>query len=153
MRNMIPLGLSVLILFACQTASEGMTEEDLASVAGEVREETIDLCDSWNTLDPAIHLRHYSQDMRWGGNGGFLVGEDFRSAIGSFMGMFSRYDQRWQDIDVQVLEQDVAVASVKMSVNTVGRNGDVSEGVEAMTLVWQRRPEGWRVVAGHTSSR
>jgi ketosteroid isomerase-like protein len=61
--------------------------------------------------------------------------------------------QDWQEIEVQVLAPDAAIAGAIQTFNSVRSNGDVAEGVEAMTLVWKRQPEGWRVVHGHTTSR
>ena len=54
--------------------------------------------------------------------------------------------------DYRVLGPTVVVTTLLMKSRRTGPGGEVSEGAFAVSDVWQKRAEGWRVIYGHEST-
>ena len=54
--------------------------------------------------------------------------------------------------EVRMLKADLAVTTVFMTSRRTGPNGEVKDGRFAVSALWQRRPEGWRVIYSHEST-
>jgi ketosteroid isomerase-like protein len=54
--------------------------------------------------------------------------------------------------DYRVLGPTVVVTTLLMKSRRTGPSGEVSEGAFAVSDVWQKRAEGWRVIYGHEST-
>jgi uncharacterized protein (TIGR02246 family) len=54
--------------------------------------------------------------------------------------------------EVRELAPDVVVTTLLMRAHRTLPNGEVKQGRFAVSAIWQKRPEGWRVVYSHESS-
>ena len=54
--------------------------------------------------------------------------------------------------EVRMLKADLAVTTLFMTSRRTGPNGEVKDGRFAVSALWQRRPEGWRVIYSHEST-
>jgi uncharacterized protein (TIGR02246 family) len=54
--------------------------------------------------------------------------------------------------DVRMITPDLAITTLLMKSRRTVSSGDVSEGTFAVSSVWQKRAEGWRVVYSHEST-
>jgi uncharacterized protein (TIGR02246 family) len=54
--------------------------------------------------------------------------------------------------EIRVMAPDVVVTTLLMKSHRTGPSGEISEGEFAVSDVWQKRPEGWRVIYGHEST-
>ena len=54
--------------------------------------------------------------------------------------------------EVRVLKSDLAVTTLLMASRRTGPDGAVREGRLAVSAVWQKRPDGWRVIYSHEST-
>jgi len=54
--------------------------------------------------------------------------------------------------EVRVLKPDLAVTTLLMTSRRTGSAGAVKEGRFAVSALWQRRAEGWRVIYSHEST-
>ena len=54
--------------------------------------------------------------------------------------------------EIRALARDVVVTTLFMKSRRTGPSGEISEGEFVVSDVWQKRPEGWRVIYGHEST-
>jgi uncharacterized protein (TIGR02246 family) len=54
--------------------------------------------------------------------------------------------------EVRVLAPDIVVTTLLMKAHTTLANGTARDGHFAVSAIWQKRPEGWRVVYSHESA-
>ena len=54
--------------------------------------------------------------------------------------------------EVRVLEPDLALTTMFMKSRRTMQSGAVKEGRFAVSAVWSKRPEGWKVIYSHESS-
>ena len=54
--------------------------------------------------------------------------------------------------EVRVLKSDLAVTTLLMTSRRTGPDGAVKEGRLAVSAVWQKRLDGWRVIYSHEST-
>jgi uncharacterized protein (TIGR02246 family) len=54
--------------------------------------------------------------------------------------------------EIRVLKADLAVTTLFMTSRRTGQDGEVKDGRFAVSAVWQRRQEGWRVIYSHEST-
>ncbi|MGD0492958.1 MAG: nuclear transport factor 2 family protein [Steroidobacteraceae bacterium] len=54
--------------------------------------------------------------------------------------------------EVRMLKADLAVTTLFMRSRRTGPNGEVKDGRFAVSALWQRRAEGWRVIYSHEST-
>lgn len=55
--------------------------------------------------------------------------------------------------EYSVLTPDVAVVTLPLGSRRTTPTGEVKTGEAVVTMVWQKRDQGWRVVAAHESTR
>lgn len=53
---------------------------------------------------------------------------------------------------ITVLARDAAVVTMGLDSHRTMANGQAVTGTAVVTMVWQKRPEGWRVVQAHEST-
>ena len=54
--------------------------------------------------------------------------------------------------DVRAITPELAITTLVMRSRRTVPSGNVTEGSFAVSSVWQKRPEGWRVIYSHESS-
>ena len=54
--------------------------------------------------------------------------------------------------DVRAITPELAITTLVMKSRRTAPSGDVKEGTLAVSSVWQKRPEGWRVIYSHEST-
>lgn len=54
--------------------------------------------------------------------------------------------------DVRTITPELAITTVLMKSRRTASSGEVKEGTFAVSSVWQKRPEGWRVIYSHEST-
>jgi uncharacterized protein (TIGR02246 family) len=54
--------------------------------------------------------------------------------------------------EIRVLKPDLAVTTLLMTSRRTGLDGALKEGRFAVSAIWQRRAEGWRVIYSHEST-
>ncbi len=54
--------------------------------------------------------------------------------------------------EVRVFEPDLALTTMFMKSRRTTQSGAVKEGRFAVSAVWRKRPEGWKVICSHESS-
>jgi hypothetical protein len=54
--------------------------------------------------------------------------------------------------DVHVLAPDLALTTLFMKSRRTVQGGVVKDGSFAVSAVWKKRPEGWKVIYSHESS-
>ena len=64
----------------------------------------------------------------------------------------ARLDLRMSRREVRVLSPDVAMVVAEGTFDATGRDGARQQGRNAWTFVWERAPDGWRVLHQHQSS-
>ena len=61
------------------------------------------------------------------------------------------YSERRPSI-ITVLSRDAAVLTMELESRRTASNGQLAVGTAVVTMVYQKRPEGWRVVQAHEST-
>ena len=77
----------------------------------------------------------HEQQLKWWNNGASDVA----------------YTQRGAPV-ISVLEPGVAVVMMALASRRAMPDGTVQSGDFAVTMTWQKRPEGWRIVQAHEST-
>jgi ketosteroid isomerase-like protein len=54
--------------------------------------------------------------------------------------------------DVRAITLDLVITTLVMKSRRTAPSGDVTEGSFAVSSVWQKRPEGWKVIYSHEST-
>lgn len=54
--------------------------------------------------------------------------------------------------DVRTVTPQLAITTLMMKSRRTAPSGEVREGTFAVSSVWQKRPEGWRVIYSHEST-
>jgi ketosteroid isomerase-like protein len=54
--------------------------------------------------------------------------------------------------DVRAITPELAITTLAMRSRRTAPSGDVTAGFFAVSSVWQKRPEGWRVIYSHEST-
>jgi ketosteroid isomerase-like protein len=148
--------LSLLLVNAAQAQSL-LTAKSAARARTEVAPLLAEMGAAANRHDVEAHVGFYAHDpaVTLIFNGTPLVG---------WQTIRDRQRQWWNegDTDVvysivgkpdfQVLAPRVVVSTLLMTSRRTLPNGEVKEGEFAVSSVWQRRPEGWRVIYSHEST-
>ena len=53
---------------------------------------------------------------------------------------------------ITVLSREAAVVTMELESKRTAQNGQLTTGIAVVTMVYQKRPEGWRVVQAHEST-
>lgn len=54
--------------------------------------------------------------------------------------------------DVRAITPEIAITTLMMRSRRTGPSGNVTEGSFAVSSIWQKRSEGWRVIYSHEST-
>jgi uncharacterized protein (TIGR02246 family) len=151
-------GFLILGLFAClQGGSYGAVSKDQEADRRAINAVLIAQQDAWNRGDVDAFLTGYwhSEDLTFSGSGGISRG---------WNEVLARYKRTYPDraamgtldfsgLEFRFLGPDSALVlgrwHLKRATDHGAENADIG-GV--FSLVWQRLPEGWRIIHDHTSA-
>ncbi len=137
--------LALLFLVACSS------QEPRVKNGEEIKKLLGDQVEAWNRGDIAGYMRGYwSSDSTLFSSGGSL--------IHGYIDVLDRYKKRYgtrelmgrlefSDLEIRQLSPTIAMV---VGVWRLSREKDVPWG--RFTLVLEKKPEGWRITADHTSS-
>ena len=148
--------LTFATLFAGALAVFGSTPvvcQDVvpASLADSVRELTNELAGAGERLDPDEYLGWFSSDLVFYIEGQRVERVDFESVVRATTGALRSSTFEILDPQVRVLSPDAATISFGLRELMVDTAGVATDLRGALTLVWWRRTEGWRVIVAHES--
>jgi len=153
LRRLIVIGLIValgMVLCALHLRPQAVAAADAGSEA-QIRAVLSEQQAAWNRADIAAFMKGYwsSPELTFAGSGGVTRG---------WQPVLERYRERYRDaqamghlefseLEVRLLGKDAAFVLGRWRLK---REKDEPGGV--FTLVFQRFPEGWRIVHDHTSA-
>jgi ketosteroid isomerase-like protein len=145
-RLLLMIALAAALVAGCHTPKQSS-----ASAEAEVRAALEQQVREWNTGNLAGFMETYakSDDTRFASGGDVFCG---------WQTVFERYRKKYgdraamgaltlSDLEVSVVSQDSALAFGRWRLK---RETDEPSGL--FTLVFRKRPEGWRIVHDHTSA-
>ena len=122
-----------------------------ASPADSVRALTSELAAAWEALDADRYLGWFASDLVFYFEGARVERPELESIIRATTAGLQSSTFEISDPRVQVLGPDAAAISFGLRELMVDTAGVTTDLRAALTLVWERRPEGWRVVLAHES--
>ena len=150
---------TVLLFVGCgaDLSESGANAESVANgtdAAAEIRSVMEQQADAWNAGDIPGFMEGYARTdtLRFASGGNIWRGWEptLRRYVASYpdtdlMGMLS-----FNDLEIWPMDQNRAVVFGRWELSRSERYEDIGG---LFTLVFQRGPEGWRIVHDHTSSR
>jgi uncharacterized protein (TIGR02246 family) len=140
--------------FAVSTAC-ATGEPDTQLTRATIQQLGREMNEAANALDAAAFVRHFAADT------GLVVAFDGQVTFGAanlldaqrqYWGQLSAALYEVRDSRVVVVSPDVAIVTNTGRAIETTRQGDERRGGFVSTVVWQRRPEGWRVINMHEST-
>lgn len=162
-RKMIPAGRSVhlalavlftFVLVGCAETDSGTDPSDESNAATEIREVMQQQADAWNGGDIRGYMAGYARTdtLRFASGGNVWRGWEptLQRYLESYPdeGMMGRLS--FSDLEVWPITEEHAVAFGRWELT----RSEMYENIGGLfTLVFEKRPDGWRIVHDHTSSR
>jgi uncharacterized protein (TIGR02246 family) len=151
-------GFLILGLFAClQGGSYGAESKDREADRRAINAVLVAQQEAWNRGDVDAFLTGYwhSEDLTFSGSGGISRG---------WNEVLARYKKTYPDraamgtldfsgLEFHFLGADGALVLGRWHLKRAGENGGENADIGGVfSLVWQRFPEGWRIIHDHTSA-
>ena len=121
------------------------------SVADSIEIFTHELAESWVRLDADDYLHWFSDDFVFYIAGQRVSRSGFEAVVRAATGALKTSTFDISDPHIEVLAPDAGVISFglrEVMVDTAGATTDLNA---AMTLVWQRQEDAWRIIMAHES--
>lgn len=122
-----------------------------AALADTIRSLAGEMDAAWTSLEPDAYLQHYSDSVRFYYQGSGLGRAEFEKVVREEMSAIEEWSTEVTHDRVEVLGLDGAVASFRYAGQWTDTAGETRDIAAAVTLVFERRPEGWTVVQAHES--
>lgn len=121
------------------------------TVADSIRVLTNNLAASWERLDPDEYLGWFASDLVFYFEGQRVGRSEFDASVNAAMRALRSSTFEILDPHVQILAKDVATISFRLREVMVDTTGATTDLRGALTLIWSRRADGWKVVLAHES--
>ena len=153
MRRLVLTALSLAFLAGCQHATTEFTDEQRAAVADTVGQLADAFFEDFRALDFEGAMAPFKPGIVWAENG--VMGTNIDSLSTAWGGFFASIQEvtsgDWAEVHIDVLGPDAAVFTATFDWAGVDTTGAEVGGSGVWTTVWERTPDGWRVVQGHES--
>jgi ketosteroid isomerase-like protein len=151
---------ALLLLLLVARADSALSADDAASTEtarAEVAPLLAEMGAAANAHDVKRHVGFYAHDPS------VMLIFDGESIVG-WDAIFDKQREWWQngktDVvytmqgkpDFRVPAPGVVVTTLFMKSRRTAPSGEIKEGAFAVSAVWQKRPEGWRVIYSHEST-
>ena len=143
------LGISLFALFL-PTSALGQEAASQAQ-ADSLLALTEDLAEAWVALDAEEYLKWFSDDLAFYFEGGQADASDFEAGVRAAIGTLRSSTFEILNPRVDVLGADAAAVSFQLRELMVDTAGQTTDLRAALTLVWARRADGWKIVLAHES--
>jgi ketosteroid isomerase-like protein len=152
-RRSIP-AVALLVLAACVPKERPINPTENAAISDSVTTAIGEIVTAFGARDVAKLLSYYAPGEVTVAEFGavYPTRDSLERAANAFWGALRSAAFTQETPRVQVLARNVVVYTVKMSGTTVDTMGTSVNWNIAWTSVWQRLPEGWRIVAEHASA-
>lgn len=152
MKHVIFMTLAVVGLVAGPSSARGQ-EAASAWVADSIETFTQELAEAWIRLDADDYLQWFSEDFVFYIEGHRVPRDGFEAVVRAATGALRQSTFEISEPHITVLAADAGVISFGLREVMVDTAGSTTDLRAAMTLVWQKREEQWRVVQAHESLR
>jgi uncharacterized protein (TIGR02246 family) len=124
-----------------------------ASLADSIETFTQQLAESWVRLDADGYLKWFSDDFVFYIDGQRVPRDEFEAVVRAATGSLQESTFEISDSHVEVLGPDAGVISFDLREVMVDTTGATTDLNAAMTLIWQRQRDEWRITIAHESLR
>ena len=114
---------------------------------------TIELAKSWEELDADKYLDYFSPDLDFYIEGERLGFEFLDGIVRNAMSTLKRTTFEVIEPKVSYASHDVAIISFQLKETFLDKNENYEELNAAMTLVWEKKEEQWKITLAHESIR
>lgn len=117
--------------------------------AGEIARRTRDSAGAWNRGDLAAFVADYDDSATFMTGKGLIGKDEMTRHYAEKYFHDGRPDQtlRFENVEVRMLGPDAALSTGRWAVSGGGK----PEQSGSFSLVWARRPNGWRIIHDHSS--
>jgi uncharacterized protein (TIGR02246 family) len=147
----------VTLVFTILTTSACNTTRDFNSASTAVNASLAQMGAAANAHDIDKHVGFYAHDASTEliFNGEQIIGWDAIRAKQVEWWNGGKTDVVYTVLakpDVRAISPELAITTLVMKSRRTATSGDVTEGTFAVSSVWQKRSEGWRVIYSHEST-
>lgn len=149
----IAIIISCGLVLGCggESNSPQLTPEQESAIADSVRSLTEETLATWNELNPEPYLDYYSEDLHFYYQGSHLPRNKFEEVVRKQMDLYQEFTTEMSDPQVEVLGPDASVVSFKYKGTAVDTAGNPDSLDAALTVIFERRNDGWKIVQAHES--
>jgi uncharacterized protein (TIGR02246 family) len=138
-----------LLLVMAAAAACASSSGPSGDPAGEIARRTRDSAGAWNRGDLAAFVADYDESATFMTGKGLIGKAEMTRHYAEKYFHDGRPDQtlRFENVEVRLLGPDAAVSTGRGAVSGGGK----PEQSGRFSLVWARRPNGWRIIHDHSS--
>lgn len=155
MRALCTLTAALPLFLSVGAEAQPSKGADAAKIRAEIQTATADwLRTSRSPLDFDGFMLRYLNDPEtvFANAGRIWKGWDaIRAAHEKIWAGWTDANFGYHTITTAVLGNDAATTTIEGDYSITSKSGQVTTGSYIATLVWQRTPQGWRIVQGHES--
>jgi len=110
----------------------------------------------FNAADRDSVLRFYADDPQWSWAVDGRIGQSSTSMIRwrlDRLAAYPRWHLGYRDLHLMPLAPGLVLVSADYQMDFRGASGKALVYAGALTMFWEHRPDGWKVVGGHSSTR
>jgi len=138
----------MLLFFAVPIQAQTLTDVQKADIEKTLKSQVAQYLSTFEKIDLDAAIKFWSRDKLIGANG---YGQNF-TTIETVMDFFARMNKGRkeqkvdiQDVKIRILSPDMAVSQVSCNWKIFAANGNVSNYVTALTEIWVKESNVWKV--------